>query len=32
MGTPRMHGLMAVTTARMPGQAGRTVGDRKLWI
>jgi hypothetical protein len=32
MTTSPVHDLMAVTTAQMLGQAGRTVGDRKLWI
>lgn len=32
MPTPCVHDLMPVTTAQVPGQAGRTVGDRKLWI
>ncbi len=32
MTTPRVHDLMHVTTAQMLGQAGRTVGDGKLWI
>ncbi len=32
MTPPSEHDLMHVTTAQVLGQAGRTVGYRKLWI